>query len=454
MLTKLSHSLLALCITACAYGQAMYQNSARVIETNPILSLLETEADTIIPEEPISLLDSIMHLADTIPFDTVMVIKPLSRAVFMPVVYTHYNNFTDYKPFAPDYVSDPAMGWLDEAAATNRNEQMLIQRFAVNYPQFVRYNLATLPEAPKQYIAEVDPSKHTIEIKELLPDTPDKLATEFQKKHWLRTFNSSLQFSQAFVSPNWYQGGNDNLNFLMNVFYNVKLNQAFHPKILFETTLQYKLGLNSAPDDSLRNYSISEDLFQANVTFGYKAAHHWYYSVTGQFKTQLLNSYIKNTRTLNSALLSPGELTAGVGMTYNYTSPKKRFVFDASISPLSYNLKMCIKPDDKVSHESFDIRPNRKTASKYGSSAECKLTWQMAANIQYRSRVFFFTDYGYIQGDWENTLAMDINRYLTTQIYCHVRYDSTTPACDSEHWHKLQVKEILSFGVQYKFTSF
>ena len=46
---------------------------------------------------------------------------------------------------------------------------------------------------------------------------------------------------------------------------------------------------------------------------------------------------------------------------------------------------------------------------------------------------------------------MDINRYLTTQIYAHLRYDTTTPR--TEDWHKLQVKEILSFGVTYRFSS-
>lgn len=68
-----------------------------------------------------------------------------------------------------------------------------------------------------------------------------------------------------------------------------------------------------------------------------------------------------------------------------------------------------------------------------------------------QSRIYAFTDYDYIQADWENTLTMDINRYLTTQIYAHLRYDTTTPR--TEDWHKLQVKEILSFGVTYRFSS-
>ncbi|MDE6390498.1 MAG: hypothetical protein K2L26_03670, partial [Duncaniella sp.] len=88
-----------------------------------------------------------------------------------------------------------------------------------------------------------------------------------------------------------------------------------------------------------------------------------------------------------------------------------------------------------------------------GSSAEGKLSWKMCDNISLRSRLFVFTDYGYIQGDWENTIMFDINRFLTTQIYVHARYDSTTkrPEPESE-WHKFQLKEILSFGISYKFA--
>ena len=155
-----------------------------------------------------------------------------------------------------------------------------------------------LPQAPKFYQTEINPVDHTIEIKEIITTPVDQttlVAEEVKKRHWIRNFNASLQFSQAYVSPNWYQGGNNNLNILGQLYYNVKLNQEYHPNLLFDFTSQYKLGLNSAPDDSLRNYSISDDLLQLNTTLGIKAVKRWYYTFTGQFKTQLLNSYTRQT---------------------------------------------------------------------------------------------------------------------------------------------------------------
>jgi hypothetical protein len=388
------------------------------------------------------------------PADTVIVMKPMSQLAFLPAIYTHYQYYDNYNPFAPEYSGTEALRWIEEADAVSRNEQMQRQRIMLKNPDFVRYNIATMKQAPKEYYAEVNPKDHTIKIVEAERVIPGKLDPEsFKKRHWLRTFSASLQFSQAYVSPNWYQGGNNNLNMIANIYYNVKLNQAFHPNLLFETTFQYKLGMNSAPDDSLRNVSISEDLLQINSTFGIKAAHRWYYSVTAQFKTQVLNSYVKNSYQLSSAFLSPGELNAGLGMTYNYANKRKTFTFDASIAPLSYNIKTCIKPNDILSHESFNVSAERDYTMKFGSTAECKMTWQMTSNIQFTSRLYVFSDYSYIQGDWENTLSMDINRYLSTQLYVHARYDSTTPRTEDPSWHKLQLKEILSFGVSYKFSS-
>ncbi|MDE5661602.1 MAG: DUF3078 domain-containing protein, partial [Muribaculaceae bacterium] len=219
----------------------------------------------------------------------------------------------------------------------------------------------------------------------------------------------------------------------------------------FETTAQYKLGMNSAPDDSIHNYTISDDLLQITSTFGVKAAKRWYYSLTGNFKTQLLNSYESNSRTLRSSFLSPSELTVGLGMTYNYANAKKTVTFDASIAPLSYNMKTCV--NSRINPTWYNIDEGKKMSHNFGSSAELKFFWKISYNINYTSRLFAFTNYESAQADWEHKLAFDINRFLTTQIYCHIRYDSATPPCDSEKWKKLQVKEILSIGFSYKFSS-
>ncbi len=183
--------------------------------------------------------------------------------------------------------------------------------------------MATMPRPPKKFVMHLDPStaKLTVEeFKEAPLDSMKQVVPEIEPEriNWLHTFDGSLHFSQAYISPNWYQGGNSNLNMIFGALYNVKLNPKFNPNVIFETTASYKLALNNAPEDSIHRYNISEDLFQINSKFGLKAARRWYYSITAQFKTQLLNSYKVNSDEMIASFLSPSELNVGVGLTYSY----------------------------------------------------------------------------------------------------------------------------------------
>lgn len=419
--------------------------------------------------------------ADTLAIDTTIDVSRLRFPTYFfgPTVYDRYILMDSLKPLAipdrkfvlstiystvdsiaPDTLPSPglpdnATRWVDEELALARQMWEIKQNYMIANPQYVRYNELWLPEPPKEYRAVVDPSKTTIIIEEV-PVDKNHLVDEVpqspvEQRNWLHSFNGSAQFSQAYISPNWYQGGNNNLNMIANVVYNVKLNQAFHPNLMFENTIQYKLGMNSAPDDTIRSYSISEDLLQINSKFGVKAARRWFYSVSLAFKTQLFNGYKSNTNDLKAAFMSPGELNIGLGMTYNYQTPDKRFTFDASISPLSYNLKTCL--NSRMDETAYGIKRGRSAISEYGSSAEAKMVWKITRDITYTSRLFLFTDYSYLQGDWENTFNFSVNRYISTQIYVHARYDSSTARLADSDWHRWQLKEILSFGFSYQFST-
>ena len=71
--------------------------------------------------------------------------------------------------------------------------------------------------------------------------------------------------------------------------------------------------------------------------------------------------------------------------------------------------------------------------------------------ITLNTRLYAFTDYHYAQGDWENTFSFNINSCLSTQIFTHLRYDNSRPW--TQDWRYWQFKEILSFGLTYKFAT-
>lgn len=397
----------------------------------------------------------------TLPTDTTLNVsdRMYNEIFYLPMVFDHYDMFLSEKAGDPLKESFPEDGvpssFFNRLVKRNYRQRYFMQQVMSEMPEIVHYNMATMPRPPKKFVMHLDPStaKLTVEEFKAAPiDSMKQVVPEIEpaRINWLHSFDGSLHFSQAYISPNWYQGGNSNLNMIVGALYNVKLNPKFNPNVIFETTVSYKLGLNNAPEDSIHKYNISEDLFQVNSKFGLKAARRWYYSITAQFKTQLLNSYKVNTNEMIAAFLSPSELNVGVGLTYSYENPRKTVQFSASIAPLSYNLKTCTNPN--LNPEAFGIDAGKTSKSEYGSSLELTFKWRLTYNIQYSSRLFAFTDYHYLQGDWENTIDFSINRFMSARIFAHLRYDSQAPVVADTSWRHWQFKEILSIGFSYKFS--
>lgn len=338
------------------------------------------------------------------------------------------------------------------SAGLNDLKRSLVAEYLMRHPQHVTYLAWTLPEPPRLLPTEDNTDEFL--IADVAVDTeaapvPVQL-DDVKRANWLHKTDASLQFSQAYLSPNWYQGGSNNLSLLINLLWDVRLNEVYHPSLLFESTLSYKLGLYSTPQDSVHNYSVSEDLLQYNMKFGIRARSKWFYSFTTQFKTQLLNNYGENSTVRKAAFMSPGELNLGLGMTYSTTGRKGKLKFNVSLAPVSYNLKTCL--NRQVDPTQFSIKAGRKTQSQVGSSAEATLQWSITSNISWRSRMFLFTNYDDFQGDWENTFNFAVNRFLSTQIYAHLRYDTSSEPV-RKSWRHWMFKEILSFGFRYTFST-
>ncbi|MCH5227208.1 MAG: DUF3078 domain-containing protein [Muribaculaceae bacterium] len=341
--------------------------------------------------------------------------------------------------------------WFNDALLLARDQQDLMYGYMIDNPFSIEYAYWDLPEPP--VLLEEDRSFLAFLKKQEVPDfnPADAILPEvvLKKKHWLHTVGAQLQFSQAYVSPNWYQGGNNYLSLLFGFNWKVELNQVYHPKLLFQSDLNYKLALSSNPKGYYHPYTVSEDNFQYNLNTGYKAVKDWYYSFNLQFKTQLLNNYEQNSDVRTASFLSPGDLNLGLGMSYKHTNKLNTLSYTLTISPLSYNLKTCIS--DLVNHETYNIPWDKKTKSEIGSNLEFNMDWKITAYIQYKTRVFMFTDYHYYLADWQNTINFEINKFLSTQIFVHLRYDGSSESYGK--WKKFMMREILSFGLSYTFST-
>ncbi len=412
--------------------------------------------DSIKPQ--IAVCDSLAAVMDSLGFVTQT--EPLPHTMFLPAVYMGYDPLAyahAERIITLNKPTDSIPGWLSRKVRSRRFSNALMQHLAMTRLDIVPYNIATMPEPPKKYIAIADPTSTVTVFKEagampdkVASDQPTNVSTvEVKKQHWLNKLGINLQFSQAYISPNWYQGGNNSLNLIADFTYQSNLNTKFHPDLMFENFFQWKTVLTSSPDDPYRPYSLSENRFQINSKFGYKAFQKWYYSINAMLKTPIFNGYKTGTETRTASFMSPGEVNFGLGTTFNTTTKNNKFSLGLTISPLSYNLKTVI--DTRVSETDHGLEAGRKTMHSFGSNIEIKWEWKIIQNINWTSRMYAFSNYSYFQGDWQNTFNFTINRFFSARLNVDLRYD-TSVKNPTTSWKLLQLREMFSLGFTYTFS--
>lgn len=266
--------------------------------------------------------------------------------------------------------------------------------------------------------------------------------------YWLVKGEHSFQVAQNHISDNWYKGGNSS--------YYIKSYQKFifnfkKDKITFDNLLEWKLGLQNSSGDTLRSVNINDDLFRTYSVLGYKAFDKWSYSTTLEIKTQLFNMYPENKKTKTAALMSPLDINAGIGMSYNLNKSykdriTKKLKFTLNLSPLSVNFRYI--HDDEVDVTKFKLEKGHKTKTDLGSLVNSELAFNFNSFVVWNSRFKYFTDYESVTAEFENKLDLSINRYFSTTLSLYLRYDEGSKK--DEKLKYFQYNELLSFGLNYK----
>lgn len=265
-----------------------------------------------------------------------------------------------------------------------------------------------------------------------------------QKPNWWVTGgNGSLQITQNYISDNWYKGG-ESTNALLSGLV-LEANFDDRQRIEFENKLEIKLGFVTAPSDTVHKYKTNADLFRLNSKLGVKAFKNWYYTLAGEFKTQFFGNYKTNTNDMISNFLSPAQLDITLGMDFKQN--KKNYSLSLLGSPLAYTF-MYISNDKITDPGAFNVDPGHKTANLFGSKFTGNLTWKIIPSIVWESKLEYFTTYDTVIASWENTFNFVLNRYLSTKLFVHARYDDgVTLTEDNKSYFQLQ--ELLSFGLNY-----
>lgn len=295
-------------------------------------------------------------------------------------------------------------------------------------------------------VAELAPMANIIPEEGILPQMEGLNVTgvelEVKKPNfWKTAGNMTLQFTQNYISGNWYKGG-ESTNTLVSGF-TFDVNYDDKQKLQFDNRLEMKLGFTTAPSDTMHRYRTNTDLIRVSSKLGLRAFKAWYYTVGLDVNTQLLRNYKTNSNSLQSAFISPLRLTLNVGMDYKKTG--KNYNVSVTLSPLAY--QWTYVGDRNVDETKFDVDKGNRVAQYFGSSMKTTSKWTIHKNITWESRLDAFTNYEKVEASWENTFNFNISKYLSTQLFLHGRFDDA--ATKKKGYSYFQFKEFLSFGLQY-----
>ena len=266
-----------------------------------------------------------------------------------------------------------------------------------------------------------------------------ELATNMvvNKPNFWRTKGSfSTQMTESFFSPNWYQGGVNNVNLLSTMTFEANYNNK--KKVQWDNKLEARLGFYKNEGAEMQS---NQDLLRATSKLNLKAIRNWNYTVEAQSNTQMMNHF-NGDNTLKSKFLAPVDASLTVGMDFKKSFKK------GSVSifpgPLSYKMTYVAVADLATR---YGIEEGKQSRHDIGSKLQVDFNYKLTNNISYKTRFYYYTPYDYVQLDWENTFNFQVSKYLSATLFFHTRFDDHVQR--NEKWGYFQFKEYLTFGLNY-----
>lgn len=270
---------------------------------------------------------------------------------------------------------------------------------------------------------------------------PTTYAQETPSGPWKTGGAVGLNFNQVGLK-NWSGGGENSLavNGLINVFANMKKD-----KIAWDNSLELGYGLVKQGDLGVRK---SDDKIVLTSKFGREAIQYWSYTGLLDFRTQFANGFDYKTtpKTKISEFMSPAYLMLSLGAEF-----KPNDNFFALISPVTGKLTIVL--DDTLSHYgAYGVKADKTVRSELGWNLNSVYKRKLMENTDFQTKLNLFSSYKdlkHIDVNWENTLLLKVNKYITSTVSTNIIYDNDIKDTDGKA--KWQMKEVIAVGFLYNF---
>lgn len=363
--------------------------------------------------------------------------------------YRLFVPLTFYHSAADKALGADSCGSADDPMADAVDDALL--RVYLGRPDLVRNTETALRQAGtlrNDILGE--PMKQDLDLVERVETMPDvdalAPAVVMVKKPNFWTFggDSYVQLLQNYVSDNWYKGGESNYSMVGNLTLTANYNNK--SRVKFENKLEMKLGFQTSRDDTLHKFKTNNDLLRYTGKLGLQAKNNWYYTIQLLAYTQFTKGLKSNDKKVYSDFMSPFNFNVGLGMDYAVSTKNKRLTGSVNLSALAFNFLFVGR---KNLGGDYGVVGDHHTKEDFGSQVTVDLTWTITDQIKWKSRFYAYTTYERLQMEWENTITLNISKYISTNIFLYPRFDDGGNYDENlGYW---QFKEYCSLGFSYDF---
>ena len=291
--------------------------------------------------------------------------------------------------------------------------------------------------------------KPALEMANAKVNIPENVAggmktTVVKPKYWTTSGSIAMNFTQNYISDNWYQGGESNKTMICEFDFDVNYNDK--DRISFRTHFDADLGFATTKADTLHSLKTNTDRLRIESNLGYKLIKNLDATVKVKLESQSMPSYYTNSHDFASNFMAPFDANFSVGLNYKPTIKKIRLeIFFAPLSAYNYRFVRYGKLTSR-----YGIRAGRHHKEDFGTQLMITVPRQKISQlVNWYSKAEFYSNYARTFFQWENKFDVSLNRYLTASLNLYARFDDSAPRLKDEEFGYWQLKEFMTLGVTY-----